>query len=104
MTPWIVPPHTGAAIETRYAGCRFRSRLEARWAVFLDRLGEQWWYEFEVYDVDGRWYLPDFLLPAWPDFRGHRPPMNVLLEIKPKVVNGRDMERLVAFGELVRSA
>lgn len=26
------------AIETRYAGCRFRSRLEARWAVFFDHL------------------------------------------------------------------
>lgn len=25
-----------AAIETTYAGCRFRSRLEARWAVALD--------------------------------------------------------------------
>jgi hypothetical protein len=24
---------TIAALETRYAGCRFRSRLEARWAV-----------------------------------------------------------------------
>lgn len=27
------------AIETSYAGCRFRSRLEARWAVFFDTLG-----------------------------------------------------------------
>jgi len=27
------------AIETRYAGYRFRSRLEARWAVFFDNFG-----------------------------------------------------------------
>jgi hypothetical protein len=27
------------AIETRYAGCLFRSRLEARWAVLFDHLG-----------------------------------------------------------------
>lgn len=27
------------AIETRYKGYRFRSRLEARWAVFFDALG-----------------------------------------------------------------
>lgn len=27
---------TITAIETRYAGCHFRSRLEARWAVFFD--------------------------------------------------------------------
>ena len=27
------------AIETEYNGYRFRSRLEARWAVFFDALG-----------------------------------------------------------------
>ena len=31
--------YTIAAIETEYCGYRFRSRLEARWAVFLDALG-----------------------------------------------------------------
>jgi hypothetical protein len=48
-------------IQTRYAGCHFRSRLEARWAVFLDRLGIEWQYEPEGFDL-GRhgWYLPDF--------------------------------------------
>lgn len=34
-------------IETRYAGCRFRSRLEARWAVFFDALKIEWEYEPE---------------------------------------------------------
>ena len=34
-------------IETKYKGCRFRSRLEARWAVFFDALGIKWWYEPE---------------------------------------------------------
>ena len=29
-------------METRYKGCRFRSRLEARWAVFFDALGVRW--------------------------------------------------------------
>lgn len=29
-------------IQTRYAGCLFRSRLEARWAVFFDHLGIRW--------------------------------------------------------------
>jgi hypothetical protein len=53
-------------IETRYAGCRFRSRLEARWAVFFDRLGLTWEYEPQGYVIDGRPYLPDFklLLPG----------------------------------------
>jgi hypothetical protein len=50
-------------IETHYAGCRFRSRLEARWAVFFDTLGVRWQYEPQGYVVNGRPYLPDFVLP-----------------------------------------
>jgi hypothetical protein len=49
------------AIETRYAGCRFRSRLEARWAVLFDALGFAWEYEPEGYELgELGWYLPDF--------------------------------------------
>ena len=52
------------AIETRYQGYRFRSRLEARWAVFFDALGVKWEYEREGYDLgDVGYYLPDFWLP-----------------------------------------
>jgi hypothetical protein len=51
------------AIETVYNGYRFRSRLEARWAVFFDAMGFKWEYEKEGYDLDGLWYLPDFWLP-----------------------------------------
>ena len=52
------------AIETRYAGCRFRSRLEARWAVFFDALKIEWEYEKEGYDLgELGYYLPDFWLP-----------------------------------------
>lgn len=50
------------AIETYYKGYYFRSRLEARWAVFFDACGVKWEYEPEGYDIDGVWYLPDFLL------------------------------------------
>lgn len=64
-------------IETRYAGCRFRSRLEARWAVFFDRIGIAWEYEPEGYMIgpegDQRPYLPDFWLPAkrqWVEVKG----------------------------------
>lgn len=51
------------AIDTFYAGRLFRSRLEARWAVFLDALGRDWDYEREGYALPGGWYLPDFWLP-----------------------------------------
>lgn len=87
------------AIETSYKGCRFRSRLEARYAVFFDALGIEWQYEpqgFEIKrynhdycDNEGQgscevecvcpksaydWrYLPDFYLPAemcWVEVKG----------------------------------
>jgi hypothetical protein len=52
------------AIETNYKGYKFRSRLEARWAVFFDTAGIAWEYEPEGYVLsDGRKYLPDFYLP-----------------------------------------
>lgn len=55
---------TIAAIQTRYAGCHFRSRLEARWAVFFDALNIAWEYEAQGYVLaDGTPYLPDFHLP-----------------------------------------
>lgn len=51
------------AIETEYNGYKFRSRLEARWAVFFDALGIEYQYEPEGFDLgDGIWYLPDFYL------------------------------------------
>lgn len=64
-------------IETRYAGHSFRSRLEARWAVFFDKLGVRWRYESQGYIVgvgpDEEPYLPDFRLPdfgAWVEVKG----------------------------------
>lgn len=64
------------AIETRYAGCRFRSRLEARWTVFFDALGIKWEYEKEGFHLGSRQYLPDFFLPEqrlWLEVKGERP-------------------------------
>ena len=51
-------------IQTVYNGYRFRSRLEARWAVFFDAIGMKYEYEPEGYDLGGGVrYLPDFYLP-----------------------------------------
>ncbi len=51
------------AIETKYNGYKFRSRLEARWAKFFDALGVKYEYEPEGVDLyyNGK-YLPDFRL------------------------------------------
>lgn len=63
-------------IETWYAGCRFRSRLEARYAVLFDHLGIRWEYEPQGYLVGPNHdlpYLPDFWLPAerlWVEVKG----------------------------------
>lgn len=49
------------AIQTTFKGYKFRSRTEARWAIFFDSLGLQWEYEPEGFDLgNGVYYLPDF--------------------------------------------
>lgn len=63
-------------IETLYKDYLFRSRTEARFAVFWDVIGEKWQHETEGFDLDGDWYLPDFFLPRMECFieiKGPRP-------------------------------
>lgn len=55
---------TFRAIPTIYRGVQFRSRSEARWAVFFDELHVAWEYEPRGYEFDGVRYLPDFWLPG----------------------------------------
>lgn len=50
------------AIETRYAGRAYRSRTEARWAVFFDCCGMAFQYEADGYHLPSGPYLPDFWL------------------------------------------
>lgn len=72
------------AIETVYKGYRFRSRLEARWAVFFDEMGYDWEYESEGYELrDGTWYLPDFKIMKLQD----KP---FYFEIKPRGIEYND--------------
>ena len=48
-------------IETLYRGHYFRSKAEARFAVFLDCLGVKWDYEPQGFALgNGLKYLPDF--------------------------------------------
>jgi len=68
------------AIETIYPwpnGPRYRSRLEARWAVFFDTLGIKYEYEKEGYDLgEPGYYLPDFWLPhqqTWIEIKSSDP-------------------------------
>lgn len=63
-------------IETTYRGVTYRSRTEARWAVFFDLLKVPYAYEPQGIDLDGDWYLPDFWLPTggvWFEVKGVAP-------------------------------
>jgi hypothetical protein len=81
------------AIETRYKGYRFRSRLEARWAVFLDSMNCKWFYELQGFNLNGERYLPDFWLPEIEDrpYPAGTPPVaGFWLEVKPCPLNDRE--------------
>lgn len=73
------------AIQTVYTGYKFRSRLEARWAVFFDSLGLDWRYEDEGFDLGGVWYLPDFWIESWQRF----------IEIKPENLSFDEFDKCV---------
>jgi|TARA_R100000742_G_C4248596_1_gene67181 hypothetical protein len=77
---------TIAAIPCTYHGIKFRSRLEARWAMFFHRLGLHWEYEPEGFFLgkDGEYdsdlmYLPDFLVitPQGKDMWYEIKPINI---------------------------
>lgn len=91
------------AIETEYKGLLFRSRLEARWAMFFDNMGYKWEYEPEGYILeDGSKYIPDFRLAIY------RPYLNettyFYVEVKPmrnlKVKEIEKARLLVKGGDL----
>jgi hypothetical protein len=61
-------------IPTTYNGIKYRSRLEARWAVFFNELGIKHRYEFEGFSLENKeYYLPDFYLPDY----------SIYCEVKP---------------------
>lgn len=79
--------YTVKAHPTMYDGVQYRSRLEARWAVFFDLAG--WKHEYEPID-----------LPGWsPDFRvefpcGH----SEFLEAEGKAIKVISADASAAFG------
>lgn len=85
-------------IETHYKGCRFRSRLEARWAVFFDSLGVKWEYEPEGFELSCGGYLPDFRVKCW----GNRElglcaeAYDLFVEVKG-VMSASDRKKIIEF-------
>lgn len=96
------------AIPTRYAGCHFRSRLEARWAVVLDHANIwKWEYEPEGFVLPGGLYLPDFRLSFddWPDLwlevKGVFPTVREL-DLMKDLVAETGLQGVIMFGDLPR--
>ena len=90
-------------IETFYNGYRFRSRLEARWAVFFDALGVEYDYEPEGFDLgNGLYYLPDFKIKCW-GTRGeiNDKPFDLWIEVKGEMTQ-EDADKIYEFaGQIV---
>lgn len=87
-------------IETTWRGYRFRSRLEARWAVFFDALGLKWEYEPEGFELgDGMRYLPDFKVhyPGRGDWETHSQWFEVKAD--PVTLSQQEWEKLVRFSQ-----
>lgn len=61
------------ALPTWYDGVLYRSRTEARWAIFFDHLEIKFTYEDSGFLTDGTSYLPDFLLVS----------QAIIAEVKP---------------------
>lgn len=78
------------AIETFFKGVKFRSRLEAKWAVFYETLGLNWHYEMEGFELPSGRYLPDFYFPN----------LKVWVEIKPEEPSQEEKAKCEALCQL----
>jgi hypothetical protein len=78
-----------APVPTRYENVLFRSRLEARWAVYFSMRKWSWVYEPQRFKLkNGKSYLPDFYLP---DFHCH-------IEVKPtRNLTNDEIELLIEY-------
>ncbi len=88
-------------IETIYNGYRFRSRLEARWAVFFDALGVKYEYEPEGFLLpSGKMYLPDFRVKCH-GTRGsnEEKPFDLYIEVKGRMTP-EDAEKIKEFASV----
>ena len=80
-------------LQTSYKGYHFRSRTEARWAVFLDAMSIPWSYEPDGFQLTHGRYLPDFWISTphfgdgagyWLEIKGAKPDryaLNALREL-----------------------
>lgn len=78
------------ARETIYNGVLYRSRLEARWAIFFDVVGVEFQYEPKQFLTGEGLYLPDFYLPT----------LRMWIEIKPATGKGPTPEEILKMRDV----
>tara|TARA_R110000796_G_scaffold192324_1_gene309017 strand:+ start:3347 stop:3784 length:438 start_codon:yes stop_codon:yes gene_type:complete len=80
-------------IETEFDGHRFRSRLEARWAVFFKEMDWDYSYELEGYRFEYKGeilnYLPDFYVEE----------INAFIEVKGPLINEIDTMKVLGLSK-----
>lgn len=82
-------------LPTEWNGITYRSRTEARWAVFFDYLGYKHHYEREGFALDGKLcYLPDFWLD---DF-------DLWVEVKPSNYTDENQKNKFLAGPRLKAA
>lgn len=74
---------TFKSLPTEFQGISYRSRAEARWAVFFTTHRIPFDYEAEGFEMGGMRYLPDFWLPIG----------KVWFEVKPDAPSGIELEK-----------
>jgi len=77
-------------IKTMYNNYKFRSRLEARWAVFFDAMGIEYQYEPRLFNLGKLgYYLPDFYLPVTQNW----------VEVKPSDLHETEYLKILAVSK-----
>jgi len=90
------------AMPAEFDGIKYRSRNEARWAIFFKELGIIFAYEDEGFDLGaGIRYLPDFHIPLQDNFK-----RDMYFEIKPSasgliIVDESDRKKIEALSNHV---
>ncbi len=74
--------------ETKFHGITYKSRLEARWAVFFESLGITYIYEPEGFGSEPT-YLPDFYLPQ----------QDYIIEVKGSYPDEEALEKAIMLSE-----
>jgi hypothetical protein len=88
------------AIETVWDEYRFRSRLEARWAVFFKAARIRYIYEPECFRLScGDLYLPDFYLPEV-NMRTTEDKGGIYVEVKPSRPRSDELDYLFELSRI----